>query len=86
VNADEATAHGSQVSPATVIWATGSWADYSSIQMPGITSDGEVVHDRGASRVHGLHFLGLPWQHTRGSDRLAAVRSAARLWRGRTHQ
>ncbi|MDX6641472.1 MAG: putative flavoprotein involved in transport, partial [Solirubrobacteraceae bacterium] len=74
--ADEATAHfadGGQASPATVIWATGFRADYSWIQIPGITSDGRVAHDRGASPVPGLHFLGLPWQHTRGSALLGFV-------------
>jgi putative flavoprotein involved in K+ transport len=74
--ADETTAHfadDGQISVTSVVWATGFRADYSWIQIPGVTSDGRVVHDRGASPLPGLHFLGLPWLHTRGSALLGFV-------------
>ena len=32
-----------------------------------MVSDGHVVHRRGVTDVRGLYFLGLSWQHTRGS-------------------
>jgi len=73
-----------------VLWATGYRADYSWISIPGVVRDGRVVHRRGVADVPGLYFLGLSWQHTRGSallgfidkdagylaDRIAADRTA----------
>ena len=38
-----------------------------------MTVGGEVVHERGVSPVEGLYFLGMPWQHTRGSALLGFV-------------
>ena len=35
--------------------------------------DGRVVHDPGVTDVPGLYFLGLSWQHTRGSALLGFV-------------
>jgi hypothetical protein len=43
------------------------------LQGPGVTRGGEVVHRRGVTDVPGLYFLGLPWQHTRGSALLGFV-------------
>jgi putative flavoprotein involved in K+ transport len=41
---------------------------------------GRPVHERGVTAVPGLYFLGLPWQHTRGSALLGWVgRDAAWL-------
>jgi putative flavoprotein involved in K+ transport len=66
------------VQPATVIWATGFRSDYSWIEAPGvITADGQVVHQRGITQAPGLFFLGLPWQHTRGSALLGFVKHDA---------
>lgn len=56
-----------------VIWATGYRPDYSWISIPGLVRDGRPVHDRGVTDVPGLYFLGLPWQHTRGSALLGFV-------------
>ena len=39
--------------------------------------DGRVVHERGVTRSPGLYFLGLPWQHTRGSALLGWVKDDA---------
>ncbi len=63
--------------PATVIWATGFRLDHSWIEVPGVVVDGRVVHERGRTRLPGLSFLGLPWQHTRGSALLGFVRDDA---------
>jgi putative flavoprotein involved in K+ transport len=39
--------------------------------------EGHVVHRRGVSEVPGLYFLGLSWQHTRGSALLGFVNDDA---------
>jgi putative flavoprotein involved in K+ transport len=56
-----------------VVWATGYRPDYAWIDVPGVLRDGQVVHTRGVTEVPGLYFLGLPWQHTRGSALLGFV-------------
>ncbi|WP_238993631.1 flavin-containing monooxygenase [Nocardioides caldifontis] len=66
-------ADGHREAPTTVIWATGFRSDYSWIQVPGLLADGQVVHQRGVTGVPGLYFLGLTWQHTRGSALLGFV-------------
>jgi putative flavoprotein involved in K+ transport len=38
-----------------------------------VLEDDAVVHHRGVSDVPGLYFLGMPWQHTRGSALLGFV-------------
>jgi putative flavoprotein involved in K+ transport len=78
--ADDGTARfadGTSTDPAAVIWATGFRSDYSWIQIPGATVDGQVVHNRGISPVDGLYLLGMPWQHTRGSALLGFVHADA---------
>ncbi|HEY5117712.1 MAG TPA: NAD(P)/FAD-dependent oxidoreductase [Nakamurella sp.] len=67
-------ADGTTTSPAAIVWATGYRSDYSFIDVTGaIDADGAPVHRRGVSPVPGLYFLGLPWQHTRGSALLGFV-------------
>jgi putative flavoprotein involved in K+ transport len=39
--------------------------------------EGRVVHRRGVTEVPGLYFLGLSWQHTRGSALLGFVQDDA---------
>jgi putative flavoprotein involved in K+ transport len=56
-----------------VVWATGYRSDHSWIDVPGLLRDGHVIHSRGITEVPGLYFLGLPWQHTRGSALLGFV-------------
>ena len=68
---------GSTLTPRTVVWATGFRADYSWIDVPGVVVEGAVVHQRGCTEAPGLYFLGLPWQHTRGSALLGFVRHDA---------
>ena len=60
-----------------VVWATGYRSDYTWMEIPGVLVDGSVVHDRGVSEIPGLYFLGMPWQHTRGSALLGFVDSDA---------
>ena len=70
-------ADGRTSSPSTVIWATGFSRDYSWIDVPGVVDRGTVLHHRGTTEVPGLSFIGLPWQHTRGSSLLGFVRHDA---------
>jgi putative flavoprotein involved in K+ transport len=60
-----------------VVWATGYRSDYAWIQVPGVVREGHVVHRRGVTEVPGLFFLGLSWQHTRGSALLGFVNDDA---------
>jgi putative flavoprotein involved in K+ transport len=64
---------GTSLDATVVIWATGYRPDYSWIDIPGVAADGQVIHRRGVTEVPGLYFLGLSWQHTRGSALLGFV-------------
>ena len=70
-------ADGSALSPKAVIWATGFALDHSFVQAPVFDENGRVEHRRGVTAVPGLYFLGLPWQHTRGSALLGWVKDDA---------
>jgi putative flavoprotein involved in K+ transport len=61
----------------SVIWCTGFRRDYGWIRVPAFDGTGYPVHERGVSRVPGLYFLGLPWQHTWGSGRFSGVAADA---------
>jgi putative flavoprotein involved in K+ transport len=56
-----------------VVWATGFRTGFDWLDVPGAIVGGEPVHVRGVSPVPGLYYLGLPWQHTRGSALLGFV-------------
>lgn len=60
-----------------VIWATGFGPDHSWIHLPVFDSEGAVAHERGVTASPGLYFLGLTWQHTRGSALLGWVKDDA---------
>ena len=66
-----------------VVWATGYRSDYAWIHIPGVVREGHVVHRRGVTQVPGLYFLGLSWQHTRGSALLGFVDEDAAYLAGR---
>jgi putative flavoprotein involved in K+ transport len=70
-------ADGSEVGVDAVIWATGYRADHSWIDLPVFGADGCVRHRRGVTDVPGLYFLGLSWQHTRGSALIGWVKDDA---------
>ena len=69
---------GARLSPRAVIWATGFGLDHSWIHLPVFDDDGQLVHQRGVTAAPGLYFLGMPWQHTRGSALLGWVKDDAR--------
>jgi putative flavoprotein involved in K+ transport len=68
---------GTELDVDAVVWATGYRPDHAWLDVPGAVRDGQVVHERGISPVPGLHFLGLPWQYTRGSALLGFVKDDA---------
>jgi putative flavoprotein involved in K+ transport len=80
VSADGAAvrfADGQSVRPGSVIWATGFGRDYRWIDVPVLDEHGLPIHRRGVTASPGLYFLGLPWQHTRGSALLGWVNDDA---------
>jgi putative flavoprotein involved in K+ transport len=70
-------ADGERLAVDAVVWATGYRPDYTWIQAPVLDADGRVRHHRGVTDLPGLYFLGLYWQHTRGSALLGWVKDDA---------
>ena len=70
-------ADGGRLEVDAVVWATGFRPDYSWIDLDGVWDGRQVVHQRGRTRTPGLWFIGLPWQHTRGSALLGFVKDDA---------
>jgi len=68
---------GSELEVDAVVWATGYRPDYSWIKLPIFDDDGRLRHRRGATDVPGFYFLGLTWQHTRGSALIGWVKQDA---------
>ena len=73
---------GSEQEVSAVIWATGYRPDYSWIKLPILDADGRLRHRRGVTDLPGLYFLGLTWQHTRGSALLGWVKHDAEFIAG----
>ena len=76
-------ADGTSLDAEVVIWATGYRPDYAWLGIPGILRDGKVIHRRGVTQIPGLYFVGLSWQHTRGSALLGFVNDDAAFVAGR---
>jgi putative flavoprotein involved in K+ transport len=47
-----------------------------------VVGNAKVIHRRGVTEVPGLYFLGLSWQHARGSALLGFVHDDAAYLRG----
>jgi len=57
-----------------IIWATGFKQKYSWLNIDNIyNKKGMIKHQRGLTAIEGLYFMGLPWQHKRGSALLQGV-------------
>ncbi|WP_276734125.1 NAD(P)/FAD-dependent oxidoreductase [Bacillus sp. (in: firmicutes)] len=57
-----------------IIWATGFRNPLCWMKIEGVLDkEGRIIHHRGVSAVEGLYFIGLPWQHRRGSALLQGV-------------
>ena len=68
---------GSELEAHAVVWATGYRPDYSWIKLPIFDEHGQLFHRRGVTDVAGLYFLGLTWQHTRGSALIGFIKDDA---------
>jgi putative flavoprotein involved in K+ transport len=72
-------ADGGELDPDVVIWATGFRVDHSWIDAPVFDPNGRLAHERGVTASPGLYFLGLSWQHTRGSALIGWVGDDAKF-------
>ena len=70
-------ANGGVLDVDAVIWATGYRSDHSWLEPGVLDAEGRIEHRRGVTGVAGLYFLGLSWQHTRGSALLGWVKDDA---------
>jgi putative flavoprotein involved in K+ transport len=69
---------GSEQDVDSIVWATGYRPDFTWIDIAGMKGQrGGVAHKRGVTSASGLYFLGLPWQHTRGSALIGFVKEDA---------
>src|SRR6266508_7024134 len=59
---------GSTIDVDAVVWATGYRSDYSWIEVPVFDEHGAPQHRRGVTGSHGLYFLGMHGQYSRGSS------------------
>lgn len=85
-------ADGSALPVSCVLWCTGSRPDTRWLDVAGALDEGGAPrHDRGASPVAGLHWVGLPWQtrldssivHGAGPDARAVAARVRRQASGR---
>ncbi|HEU4470667.1 MAG TPA: NAD(P)/FAD-dependent oxidoreductase [Flavisolibacter sp.] len=61
----------------TIIWATGFRGNFDYTSLPLFDAAGNIIHNKGASTVEGLYFLGLHWLRTRKSNLLFGIREDA---------
>ncbi|WP_240376891.1 flavin-containing monooxygenase [Bacillus piscicola] len=65
---------GSTVHVSHIIWATGFVPSYDIVHIEGaLDKNGKPLHHRGVSPIEGLFYIGLPWQHHRGSALVCGV-------------
>jgi len=57
----------------SVVWSVGYRTDYRWLRVGVFDGEGHPCHNRGVTATPGLYFLGLPWLHTWGSGRFAAI-------------
>jgi putative flavoprotein involved in K+ transport len=62
----------------TVVWCTGSCADYGFLQLPVFDDDARPRHHRGVASVPGLYFLGMPFQFALASEQIQGLDRDAR--------
>jgi len=75
---------GSEQDVDAIVWATGHRSDFSWIDVPGVKGASDrIVHRRGVTDASGLFFVGLTWQHTRGSALIGFVNDDAAFIAGR---
>jgi len=70
---------GTTLEISNIVWATGFRQNFDWINVAGVLDpEGKPLHYRGVSPEKGLYFIGLPWQHRRGSALLQGVGEDAR--------
>jgi putative flavoprotein involved in K+ transport len=75
---------GSDLEVDAIIWSTGYRPDYAWVDIPEVKEeDGHIAHRRGETDAPGLFFVGLSWQHTRGSALIGFVKDDAAFIAGR---
>lgn len=75
---------GSEQGIDAIVWATGYRSDFSWIDVPRVRDEsGGISHRRGITDAAGLFFIGLTWQHTRGSALIGYVGHDAAFIAGR---
>ena len=75
---------GSEQDIDSIVWATGYRSDFSWIDIPTIKDEsGGIIHQRGVTDASGVLFIGLTWQHTRGSALIGFVGDDAAFIAGR---
>jgi putative flavoprotein involved in K+ transport len=75
---------GSEQDIDAIVWATGYRSDFSWIDIPKIKDEsGGIIHRRGVTDDPGVLFVGLTWQHTRGSALIGFVGDDAAFIAGR---
>jgi len=75
---------GSEQDIDAIVWATGYRTDFSWIDIPTIKDEsGGIIHRRGVTDAPGVFFIGLTWQHTRGSALIGFVDDDAAFTAGR---
>jgi putative flavoprotein involved in K+ transport len=75
---------GSEHDVDAIIWATGYRPNFSWIDVADVKgASDQIVHRRGVTDARGLFFLGLTWQHTRGSALIGFVNDDAAFIAGR---
>jgi putative flavoprotein involved in K+ transport len=75
---------GSEQDIDAIVWATGYRSDFSWIDIPTIKDEsGGIIHRRGITDAPGVLFIGLTWQHTRGSALIGFVNDDAAFIAGR---
>lgn len=67
----------------SVLWAIGFRPDYSWLEVDVFGAGGKPAFDRGETRVHGMHFIGLGWLNTWGSGRFLGIDEDSRYLAGR---
>lgn len=75
---------GSEQDIDAIVWATGYRSNFSWIDVPGVRDESSgILHRRGVTDAPGVFFIGLTWQHTRGSGLIGFVSDDAAFIAGR---
>jgi putative flavoprotein involved in K+ transport len=70
----------------SVIWSIGYRPDFQFVKLPVFNERGFPETDRGLTKIPGLYFLGLPWQHTWGSARFSGIAEDAEFLASRVSE